>query len=282
MNKFFKYFKVPFILLAILAVVTIGIRIARSGKPTGIERNNTETDLTTNVFNFAGNLEPSHVAALESLIESTEEEVGCDIAIITLDETLEGRYNSQPYQWVRDYAADFAAEHSMGYDKPNGNIIIFVDNIYREPSSGKVHSWLWTNGLAEEMIPTSEAEEIMDVALEYLTDYSDADDFYSAYAKVIELVPGNMRSTSQSMLRIFRPSYILIFALVVALLYILINWTTKAGVRTTVSTTYVENGRPNLTHKGDVFLRKTVTKRKIQTSSSSGGGGGGHGGGHSR
>ena len=91
-----------------------------------------------------------------------------------------------------------------------------------------------------------------------------------------------MRSTSQSMLRIFRPSYILIFALVVALLYILINWTTKAGVRTTVSTTYVENGRPNLTHKGDVFLRKTVTKRKIQTSSSSGGGGGGHGGGHSR
>ena len=282
MQKFFKYFKVPFILLAILAVVTIGIRIARSGKADTIERNNTETDLTQNVYNYAQNLEPEHVAALEALIESTEEEIGCDIAVITLDQSLELSYTSEPRYWVRDYAADFAAEHKMGYDRPNGNIVIFIDNVYREPRTGKVYSWLWTNGLAEMKITTEESEEIMDVALMDLTDYSDSADYYSAYSKVIELLPANMRSGAQSALRFFRPLYIFIFSLIVALLYVLINWTTKAGVRTTSSTTYVANGRPNMTHKGDVFLRKTVTKTKIQTSSSSGGGGGGHGGGHSR
>ena len=73
MKKFLKYFRIPFILIGILMVITIIIRVSSSG-PEEIIRNNDETDLTQNVFNYAGNLTDSNVAELESLIERVEEQ----------------------------------------------------------------------------------------------------------------------------------------------------------------------------------------------------------------
>ena len=152
MIKFFRYFKIPFILLAIPAVITI-IANAASGPDAEIVRANTQTDLKRNVFNYAGNLEDAQVAALEEQIASMEDTIGCDIAIITLNETLsDAGYRSSPDKWVMEFADDFADEHMMGYDAPYGNSIVFIDNLYREEVTGKVYSWISTSGLAMEKL----------------------------------------------------------------------------------------------------------------------------------
>ncbi len=289
MIRFFKYFKIPFILLAILAVITV-IANAASGPDAEIVRANTQTDLKRNVFNYAGNLEDAQVAALEEQIASMEDTIGCDIAIITLNETLsDAGYRSTPDKWVMEFADDFADEHMMGYDAPYGNSIVFIDNLYREEVTGKVYSWISTSGLAMEKLSQSDCESIMDDALYYLDDYSNAEDYYKAYARVIELLPKYFGSKAETIARkIFDPLYIVLFSLLFALFYILINWTTSAGVKTTVSTQYVNGGHPNVRVKKDTFIRKSVTKTKIETSSGGSGGhtsSGGHshgGGGHSR
>ena len=289
MKQFLKYFKVPFILIAIMAIVCIGVRISKSGEPE-ITWTNDDTDLTANVFDYAENLTDAQEKELDELISSVEDQIKCDIAVVTLNRTLslEG-YHSEPSQWVMEYADDFADNHMMGYDKAYGNSIVFVDNLKRE-YTGRVYSWISTSGLAMKKISQSEAEEIMDIALADLNDNSDEDDYFEAYSNVIKLLPsffdkGSVSGTAQNVLK---PLYITIFSLIVALLYVLINWSSKVGDKTTRSTTYVENGHPTITHQGDVFLRKTVSKVKIETSSSGSGGhisSGGHshgGGGHSR
>ncbi len=287
MKQFFNYFKIPFILIAIMAIVCIGVRISKSGS-TEITWTNEDTDLTGNVFDYAENLTDAQERELDELISSIEDRVKCDIAVITLDRSLslEG-YKSQPSQWVMEYADDFADEHKMGYDKAYGNSIVFIDNLHREERTGRVYSWISTSGLAMQTLSQSDCEEIMDVALADLDDYSDEDDYYAAYSQVIRLLPSYFEGGSAKALKVLKPLYIAIFSLAVALIYVLFNWSSKVGDKTTKSTTYVENGRPTITHQGDVFLRKSVSKVKIETSSGSGGhiSSGGHshgGGGHSR
>ena len=289
MKQFLNYFKIPFILIAIMAVACIGVRIYKSGD-TEITWTNEDMDLNgVNVFDYAENLTDAQEKELDELIASIEERTKCDIAVITLDRTLafEG-YNSQPSEWVMEYADDFADEHMMGYDKAYGNSIVFVDNLHREERTGRVYSWISTSGLAMQKLSRSDCEEIMDIALADLSDDSDEDDYYAAYSNVIRLLPSYFEGGSAKALNVLKPLYIAIFSLAVALIFVLINWSSKVGDKTTRSTTYVENGRPTITHQGDVFLRKSVSKVKIETSSGGSGGhisSGGHshgGGGHSR
>ena len=291
MKQFFKYFRIPFILIAILAVVCIGVRIARASEEDNeTYRSNSDTDLTCNVFDYADNLTNAQEEELEKQIEAVEDRIKCDIVIITLNETLSDRgYKSEPSRWVMEYADDFADDHMMGYDVAYGNSIVFIDNLHREEATGRVYSWISTSGLAMQKISQADAESIMDDALYDLTDYSNSDDYFVAYSKVIKLLPAYFESSAKSTAQnVLKPLYIVIFSLVAALIYVLINWSSKVGDRTTSSTTYVENGHPTITHQGDVFLRKSVSKVKIETSSGGSGGhvsSGGHshgGGGHSR
>lgn len=291
MGSYFKHFTIPFIIVGIITVVSLGIY---SSHKVSYERDNTETDLTSNVFNYAGNLSDSSVAKLEASIAEAEEITGCDIALITLDETLEDYvkpYESitgqQPTEkWVMVYADNFADEHAMGYEAPHGNSIVIIDNLYREPSSGHVHSWISTRGLAQSKLSQSDCENIMDDAYYSLTDDSSESDYYEAYARVLELIPNYMGSTPAIDFK-----YVLLFALVVAVIYVAVNLRSKVGKKTTVSNTYVAGGKPIMKARTDQFINKTVTKRAIQTSSGGSGGSGGHtsaggfshgGGGHSR
>lgn len=286
MDRYFKYFKIPFIITLVIAVICIIVKVTAPEHPAF---NNDETDLKNNVFDFAGNLTDSQIAELETFIDETEAKTGIDIAIVILNESLadsglEGGYSSKSGRhdmWVKGYADMFADIHLMGYEKPMGSSLVFVDNVYREPTTGRVDSWMSTYGDAYYKLSQGECESIMDVALEGLNDYSGADDFYNAYRRVVELVPKYALSGGQ-VLAFLRPIYILAFALLVAAVYIAVNWRSKAGDKTTSSSTYLETGRMNITRKGDVFLRKSVSRVKIQTSSGSGGGGGHGGGGHSR
>lgn len=283
MKKYFDYFKVPFIIVGIVSLVCIVVYFTNKGAHL---RTNTESDITANVFDYADILSDEMEASLDKVIAQKEEELHYDIAFVILNESLEGRYNASPEHWVMNYADDFADNHKMGYDRAHGDSVVFVDNLFREPSTGKVYSWLSTSGRAMDGMDQYDCESILDEGLIDLDDYSKPNDYYNAYKKVALLLKGD---GAKRLLGVFKPAYILIGSLVIALIYILVNWTSKVGERTTVSTTYVENGRPNITHKADTFLRKSVTKRKIEKSS--GGGSGGHtssggfshgGGGHSR
>lgn len=283
MDRFFKYFKIPFIVTAVIAVICIIIRIVNNNPEPEIMRND-QSDLVGNVFDYAGALGASNVAELDAYVAEMEKRVGCDIAVVVLNETLEGKYSSEPSEWVRSYAKDFVLYHNMGYEKGQGESIVFVDNLYREPSTGKVYSYLFTWGDIENHLARSSCEELLDDALENLTDYSDSAAYMYAYSRVIELLPKYISGTGLADVAMaMKPVYIIGVAFLIAIIYILVNWNSSVGKRTTTSTTYVENGKPNITRRQDIFLRKSVTKRKIQQSSSGGGGGhGGGGGGHSR
>lgn len=293
MGSYFKHFTIPFIIVGIITVVCLGIYITNVSST---ERNNTETTLTSNVFNYAGNLTDSQVAQLDAYISEVEDQIGCDIALVTLNETLEEYVKpyeqitgSQPTsKWVMVYADNFADENAMGYEAPHGNSIVIVDNIFREPSSGHVHSWISTRGAAQNKISMSDCETIMDKAFWNVTDDSDSETFYNAYKTIIELIPGYMVSPGAT---IFETKYVLIAALLVAVIYVLVNLRSKVGKKTTTGNTYVTGGAPLIKVKTDQFTHKNVTKRKIESSSGGSGGSGGHtsaggyshgGGGHSR
>ena len=300
MKKFLKFFAVPFIIVGLITVISLGMYFSKkSPEQSKPVKGNTDTDLTSNVFNYAGNLSEEKAAELDSYISQIEEETGIDIAVITLDESLEEyakSYQSQlsyevtPEKWVMVYADNFADEHKMGYDENYGSSLIFVDNIHREERTGKVYSWISTSGYAMDQITVGEAQEIMDSALAGLTDYSAQDDYYYAYRNVVELIPDAIGKDVSMNSNIISPYMVLIIAAVVAGLFILVNIKSKIGDRTTTASTYVIGGKPNMKNQSDVFLRKTVSKTKIETSSGSGGSGGhmsagGHshgGGGHSR
>lgn len=288
MDRYFKYFKIPFIITAVIAVICIAVKVANTSEP--LVRNNTETDLTSNVFDYAGNLTDAQVKDLDAYITQIEDQTHIDIAVVILNESLadsglEGGYSSKSGRYdmyVKGYADMFADVHRMGYEKTLGSNLVFVDNVYREPTTGRVDSWISTYGEARINISQSNCEAIMDDALYYLDDYSTASDYYSAYKRVVELIP-RYSSTYSQILVYLRPVYIFAFAFVVALSYVLVNWRSKAGDKTTSGSTYLSSGRLNIRRKTDMFLRKSVTKVKIQSSSGGGGGGGGHGGGgHSR
>ena len=66
----------------------------------------------------------------------------------------------------------------------------------------------------------------------------------------------------------------LVIPLIVSVIYLCVNLANNKGKKTTVSTTYVTSGVPNMRVKQDIFLHKHTTHCTIQ--SSSGGGGGGH------
>ena len=78
------------------------------------------------------------------LITQIEDQTKIDIAIVILNESLEDRgfYGGGNNMWVRGYADTFADEHQMGYEMPMGSNVVFVDNCFREPSTGRVDSWM--------------------------------------------------------------------------------------------------------------------------------------------
>lgn len=201
MAKYFKYFKIPFIITAVIVVICVGIRIASNGPK---ECTNDDSLLDHNVYNYANNLSSSQERELEEIIEKVEQQTGIDIAVVTLNESLEGLgydggYSSKTHDydmWVKGYAETFGYENNMGYDYPGGSYVVFVDNIYREPSTGRVDSWMVANGTAGNLITNAEHEEILDIALADLNDYSTKDDYFKAYSKVVKLIPKYSSSAS--------------------------------------------------------------------------------------
>lgn len=306
MEKFIKYFTVPFIISAVVIALSLGCYFFMKPDVSEVNpvRNNSAWDNSNVVFDYADKLTDDEEAKLSERIRELESTYYVDVAVVTLYEDLTPYVESYGYgselptsKQVMVFADNFSDENVMGYNndyyaeqgysirdqygKVRGDSIVFVDNWSRE-TDGKVHSWISTSGRCMNMISQSEAESLMD---EYLT-LGDDDDPYEAY---LGLITACVKKTNPDVTPLWGIKGAAIFGLVMAIIYIIVNWRSKLGTVDVTSTTYLANSaRSAFTDKQDIFINKTLTHHKIESSS---GGSGGHsssggfshgGGGHSR
>ncbi len=306
MTKYLKYFKYPFIITAVLCVIGLGFFAIMKPDVGQVDtvRNNSSWDNSNVVFDYADKLTDDEEASMSEVIRALEAQYCVDIAIVTLYEDLTPYVEAYGYgselptnKQVMVFADNFCDENVMGfnndvyadqgysvyddYGRVRGDSIVFVDNWSRE-TDGKVHSWISTSGRIMSQLSQSDCESIMD---EYLT-IGDDDDPYDAY---LGLIKACARKADTEVQPLWGLGASALFGLVIAVIYIIINWTSKLGSVDVSNTTYLEgNASSAFTRKNDIFINKTLTSHKIESSS---GGSGGHsssggfshgGGGHSR
>ncbi len=292
MREYFRYFRYWFIALGI--VMTLYLIVFAGNRRSDEESLRTNTECTTQerVFDYAGVLSEEEETKLREQIAQREKQTGADIVIVTLNESLQEYARAYDAgadydEFVMIYADNFYDEHKFGYNKPIGDGVLLLDNIYRE-EDGSVYTWLCTTGKVEERYSVKMIDSILDLFYEYVDT-----DPYRAYSGFVDRFYRDMTGEEELIV----PGYAApIAAVVITVIFAAVNLTTAKGKRTTTVRSYVNGGRPAVRRKEDIFLRKSVTSRTIETSGSgsshSGGGGGGHhtssgghshgGGGHSR
>ena len=293
MKEYLRFFSIPFGLVGVLAVVTIIMSIVKGGADVETAASsNTQRMTTERVFDYADKMTDAEEDKLREEIAKAEVKTQCDIVVVTLNESLV-EYAAQyediigpvdTSECVMVYADNFYDENMFGYNEAYGDGVLFLDNWYRE-ADGHVYSWMSTCGRAEDVYSSEMIDELLTDSLYYVEDNP-----YLAYSTMVEYFVIDMTGGSVAE-SILNPLYILIAAIVIAVVFLIVNWSSKKGKRTTTDCTYVVGGNPTFRRKEDRFLYKNVTTRKIETDSSSGGDGGHHhsagghshgGGGHSR
>lgn len=293
MKEYLKFFRWVLLIIGILVVLLAAVEGFHKIKASAgyYERTNTECTQTQRVFDYADVLSEKEEQKLEKLIVKRQKQTCCDIVLVTLQESLE-EYAREidpdvpNHQFVKIYAEQFYEENHFGYNKSNGDGVLLVDNWYRE-SDGKIYTWFCTTGIVKDTYSSADIDHILDRVYRKVEKNP-----YQAYKTYVNDFYDDMMGN-----RVFHedvPASVSLLAGVIAAVgFILFNWKSKSGKNTTTAVTYVEGKRADFTGNRDTFIRKSVTKRHIETSSSGGshssGGGGGHssggshgGGGHSR
>lgn len=292
MKEYFRYFRFWFIGLAAVFVIWLfavgGKMLAGSGNA---ERTNTECTTEERVFDNADVLTDEEENKLRTQISKYEKELKIDIVLVTLNESLKEyarEYDSNVTydKFVMIYADNFYDEHKFGYNKPIGDGVLLLDNIFRE-DDGRVYTWMCTTGKAEDRYSTGMIDRALDVFYENVDTNP-----YIAYRDFVDQVYADMSDNVQVPMPWYMPIFM---AAIVTVVFIIINLANRKGKKTTNQRSYVNGGQPRIRRREDVFLRKSVTSRTIEASSGGGGGhsgGGGHhhsssgashgGGGHSR
>ncbi|MCM1252262.1 MAG: TPM domain-containing protein [Clostridium sp.] len=292
MKEYFKYFRWVFLLLIIITGVWFLVNglHSLSAKADYYDRTNTQCTTTQRVFDYGGVLTDKEERKLEELIAKRQKQTQCDIVLVTLNESLKEYARSvEPNvsyaEFVRVYAEQFYEAGGFGYDKPNGDGVILVDNWYRE-DNGRIYTWFCTTGIVQDTYSDADIDHILDRVYRYVETNP-----YRAYKVYINDFYDDMTGLRLVHMNVSKGlSFIL--GILAAAVFILLNWKSRSGKDTTTAVTYVEGGREQFTNRQDIFLRKSVVKRRIQTGGGSHGGGGGHsggggggshgGGGHSR
>lgn len=291
MREYFCYFKWLYIVLAAAAILTAVLHAGHWGlaKAMNYQRTNTECMTQERVFDMAGKLSDKEEEKLRKLIAKREKQTGCDIVLVTLNEPLEDFARAiepgvSSEEFVRVYAEQSWESMGFGYDKPDGDGVMLVDNWSRE-DDGRIHTWLCTTGRARDAYYVEDIDHLLDNVYLYVES-----DPYRAYKTYINDFYHDMMGWK--VFHVSVPRYVpWLIGIIAAVIFAALNWRSKEGKKTTTATTYVAGREPVFRVAQDRFLRKTVTQRKIQTSSGGGhggggshGGGGGHhgGGGHSR
>lgn len=280
MREYFRYFKWLYIVLAAAALLAVVLHAGHwaLAKAADYQRTNTECVTEERVFDNADVLTDKEEEKLRSLIAKREKQTGCDIVLVTLNESLKEYARAvEPgvisEEYVRVYAEQRWENDGFGYDRPDGDGVMLVDNWSRE-DDGMIHTWLCTTGRAMDAYYVEDVDHLLDNVYRYVEKNP-----YRAYRTYVNDFYHDMMGWNVSHLTV--PGFVPWLAgIIAAVIFAAINWRSKEGKKTTTATTYVAGREPVFRVSQDRFLRKTVTQRKIQTSSGGhGGGGGSHGGG---
>lgn len=277
MREYFRYFKWLYIIFAavllIFGLLTAGHAIAAGAAY--YDRTNTKCTTTERVFDYGDVLTDKEEDKLRTLIDKRQKQTGCDIVLVTLNESLEEytkamNSNVSYDQFVKIYTEQFYDEHNFGYDKSDGDGIILVDNWYRE-DDGKIYTCLYTGGKVKAAYSDEEIDYLLDNVYRYVegNPYRAykvyANDFYHDMMGM-NVVPVNI------------PRWITVAIGIISLvIFVACNWKAKRGKKTTVATTYVEAMEPHFDVRKDRFLRKSVVRHKMKSNSSGGNHGSGGG-----
>lgn len=281
MREYFRYFKWLYIVLAAAALLTVGLHTGHGAlaKAMDYQRTNTQCVTDERVFDKADVLTDKEEEKLRRLIAKREKQTGCDIVLVTLNEPLaEYAREIEPgvisEEYVRVYAEQRWENDGFGYDRPDGDGVMLVDNWSRE-DDGMIHTWLCTTGRARDTYYVEDVDHLLENVYRYVEK-----DPYRAYKTYVNNFYHDMMGWNVSHMSV--PGFVpWIIGIIAAVIFAVCNWRSKEGKKTTTATTYVAGREPVFRVAQDRFLRKTVIQRKIQTSSGGHGGGGGrsHGGG---
>lgn len=277
MKEYFRYFKWLYI---ILGAVLLLFGFLSGGhyvisNAVNCQRSNTACATEERVFDFGDVLTDREEEKLRSLIARREKQTGCDIVLVTLETSLKD-YARQidPYvdydEFVRIFAEEFYEEYNFGYDKPNGDGVLLVDNWYRE-DDGNIYTWFCTTGKVQDAYSDAEIDHILDNVYRYVEHNP-----YRAYKTYVNDFYHDMVGVQA--FNLYVPTAApWIIGMISAVIFILYNRRSRRGAKTTTAKTYVDGSGPVFQVREDRFLRKNVIKRRIESSS---GGGRSHGGGH--
>ncbi len=283
MREYFRYFKWLYIVLAAAALLTVVLHTGHGAlaKAMDYQRTNTQCVTDERVFDKADVLTDKEEEKLRRLIAKREKQTGCDIVLVTLNEPLaEYAREIEPgvisEEYVRVYAEQRWENDGFGFDRPDGDGVMLVDNWSRE-DDGMIHTWLCTTGRARDAYYVEDIDHLLENVYRYVEK-----DPYRAYKTYVNNFYHDMMGWNVSHMSV--PGFVpWIIGMIAAVIFAASNWRSKEGKKTTTATTYVAGREPVFRVAQDRFLRKTVIQRKIQTSSGGHGGGGrshGGGGGH--
>ena len=260
MREYFRYFKWIYVILAVLAAAVAALNLWHWGiaKAANYKRTNQECTLDERVFDYGDVLTDKQEEKLRKLIARREKQTGCDIVLVTLNESLKAYAREMepgvPYdQFVRVYAEQFWEENRLGYDEPDGDGVILVDNWFRE-DDGSIYTWFCTTGKAKDAYSAVQINHILDNVYRHVES-----DPYRAYKTYVNDFYHDMMGIN--MFSVYVPRYIpWLIGMVSAVIFIFCNWRSKKGKKTTTAVTYVAGGKPEFRVRQDRFIRKTVTR----------------------
>lgn len=280
-KQYLKYFRVWFIIVGILLVISAVVLIKNV-----MENKRTRTNLdapTERVYDYADVLTDEQEESLRDYIAKAESKYKIDIVLVTTNQPMEGqeameKYGYRSTNWeqnMMDVADDFWDENKYGFNKGfEGDGALLLSNWYE----GQAGEHLSTSGSVEYAFSVNDIDYLLNRVGYYIEENP-----YKAYVAYVDEIVDEM--SSESGLNVYDLSMIFMMSLplptIVALIYMCVHMYQRKAKDTTTAHTYVAGGKPVLKNKSDRFLRKHVTHRRIETSSSGGGsrssgGGGGH------
>lgn len=276
MKQFFSYFKILFIILGVLAVITCVVTVTHPRE--NYVRGNSDAP-SKRVYDFADALTDEEEEKLESLIAKRESQVGCDFVILTINESVLAKYGmteNSDSNWefcMQSFADDFYDQNNFGFDEVHGDGTLLLYNWCDDGIYGsEMGTHFSTCGRVYRHYTTSMVDEVMKDVYDNI--HSDP---YRAFELYVEDVYREMLSADGHVTISIFPLFVI--SVIAALIFVLTHLKSKEGDKTTVSSTYVENGSVKFNERREDLVNKFVTSRVIP--SSSGGSGGGGAGGHS-
>lgn len=275
-RQYFRYFRFWMIAAAVLLAIMVAVNVLRAlenRRPRGNSQAPAER-----VYDNADVLTDEEEEQLRQYIAKLEQKSHVDLVLVTIDQPV----GEDDYTWeqtMMNLADDFYDERAYGWDQAYGDGALLLDNWYEDENGSQKGSWLSTSGKMERVIGAYEEGKVFD-RMDVYIDSSP----YKAYRAALEQLAGygDTSSTADGERGAGVLGAIVISA-IAAIVYAVSNLRQNKAKDTTVATTYVLNGSPEMKYKADNFLRKSVTHHRINTDSGGGGSSrsGSHGGGGS-